>query len=173
MVSVVAGANHTLFIKSDGGLWAMGLNNWGQIGDCTIDWPYRPEQIVSNDVVAVTAGYSGSLFLKKDGSLWGMGINWGSDYGEGIEFQSKCPTQIFGANNSALVAGYYYNAQLRTCVSIWAGKFNNNPAGVSSVDNKTGLQPMVASLPESNLITIELLKDGNVRLTYSGNAGTN
>ncbi len=173
VVSVAAGANHTLFVKNDGSLWAMGLNDWGQIGDCTIDWPYRPEQIVSNNVVAVTAGYTGSLFLKKDGSLWGMGINWGSDYGEGIEFSSKCPVQIFAANTSALVAGYYYNAQLKTCASIWAGKFNNNPAGVSSANNKNGLQSSAASLPGYNLITIELLANGDVRLTCFGNAGVN
>jgi alpha-tubulin suppressor-like RCC1 family protein len=173
VVSIAAANGHSLFIKSDGSLWAMGLNDWGQIGDCTIDWPYRPKQIVSNNVVAVTAGYSGTLFLKKDGSLWGMGINWGSDYGEGIEFQSECPTQIFAANNSALVAGYYYNAQLKTYSSIWAGKFNNSLAGVSSASDKSGLRLMVASLPGSNLITIELLKDGDVRLTYSGNAGIN
>ena len=173
VVSVAAAHGHTLFIKRDGSLWTMGLNDWGQIGDCSIDWRYRPEQIVSNNVVTVAAGYSGSLFLKKDGSLWGMGINWFSDYGEGIEFQSHCPTQILAANNSALVAGYYYNAQLKTCASIWAGKFNNNPAIVGSVDSKAGLASSVASLAGYNLITIEQLKDGNVRLTYSGNAGVN
>lgn len=173
VVSVAAARSHTLFIKSDGSLWTMGLNNRGQLGDCSTRWRYRPAPIVSNHVVAVAAGYSGSLFLKKDGSLWGMGINWGSDYGEGIEFHSKCPTQIFPANNSALVAGYYYNAQLKTCASIWAGKFNNNPPMVKSADSKAALASSVATLPGSNLITIEQLEDGNVRLTYSGNAGAN
>jgi hypothetical protein len=173
VVSVAAAHGHTLFIKRDGSLWSMGLNDWGQIGDCSINWRYRPEQIVSNNVVAVAAGRSGSLFLKNDGSLWGMGINWGSDYGEGIEFQSHCPTQIFVTNNSALVAGYYYNAQLKTCASIWAGKFNNNPAIVGTAGSKAGLASSVASLPGYNLITIEQLKDGKVRLTYSGNAGAN
>ena len=177
VVSVVAGANHTLFIKSDGSLWAMGLNDWGQIGDCTIDWPYHPEQIVSNNVVAVTAGYSGSLFLKKDGSLWAMGINWNSDYGEGIEFgvnsDAKCPTQIFAPNKSAIIAGYYYNAQLKTCVNIWAGKFNNTPANLESASGKTTLASSGANLPGYNLIIIELLTSGDVRLTYSGDAGVN
>jgi len=173
VVSVAAAHGHTLFIKSDGSLWAMGLNDWGQIGDCSIDWRYRPEQIVSNNVVAITAGYSGSLFLKKDGSLWGMGINWGSDYGEGIEFHSRCPTQIFAGNSPAPVAGYYYNAQLKTCASIWAGKFNNNPAIVGSAGSKAGPASSIASLPGYNLLTIEPLKDANVRLTYSGNAGAN
>ena len=170
VVSIAAAHGHSLFIKSDGSLWAMGLNDWGQIGDGTIDWPHRPEQIVSNNVVAITAGYSGSLFLKQDGSLWGMGINWGSDYGEGIEFHSRCPTQIFAAHNSASVANYYYNAQLKTYASIWAGQFNNNPIFTGSAGSKAGYNPSAASLAGDNLITIELLNQGAVRLTYSGEA---
>jgi alpha-tubulin suppressor-like RCC1 family protein len=171
VISVAAGARHTLYVKNDGSLWAMGENGFGKLGDCTSKWAYRPEQIVSSNVVAVAAGDDGSLFLKKDGSLWGMGINWGSDYGEGIEFSSKCPTQIFAPNKSALVAGYYYNAQLKTCASIWAGKFNNNPAGVSAANKEVGLQSSITSFPGYNLIIIELLANGDVRLTYSGDAG--
>jgi hypothetical protein len=172
VVSVAAANGHSLFIKSDGSLWAMGLNQWGQIGDCTIDWAYTPKQIVSNNVVALAAGESGSLFLKKDGSLWGMGINWGSDYGVGIEFKSRCPTQIFAPNNSALVAGYYYNTQLKTCVSVWAGKFNS-ATGTSAAKIKSGIQSGAASFPGYSLITVELLENGDVRLSYSGSAGLN
>jgi alpha-tubulin suppressor-like RCC1 family protein len=177
VVSMAAAHYQSFFIKSNGSLWAMGLNDFGQIGDCTIDWSYRPKQIVSDNVVAVTAGESGTLFLKKDGSLWAMGINWGTDYGEGIEFgvesDAKCPTQIFAPNKSAIVAGYYYNAQLKTYANIWAGKFNNTPANLESVSSKTALASSGASLPGYNLITIELLKNGDVRLTYSGDAGVN
>ena len=176
VVSMAAAHYQSFFIKSDGSLWAMGLNDFGQIGDCTINWPCRPKQIVSNNVVAVTAGESGTLFLKKDGSLWAMGINWGTDYGEGIEFgiesDAKCPTQIFAPNKPAIVAGYYYNAQLKTCANIWAGKFNNTPANLESASGKTTLASSGAILPGYNLITIELLKNGDVRLTYSGDAGS-
>lgn len=172
-VTAIAAAHYqSLFIKHDGSLWAMGLNQSGQLGDCTIDWRHYPEQIVSSNVVAVTAGDSGSLFLKNDGSLWGMGINWGTDYGEGIEFDSKCPTQVFAANNSAMVAGYYYSVQLKACVSVWAGKFNNS-TGATTAHNKLSLRSGVVSLPGYNLITVEPLKNGDVRLTYSGSAGAN
>jgi hypothetical protein len=177
VVAITAAHYQSYFIKSDGSLWAMGLNDWGQIGDCTIDWAYHPKQIVSNDVVAVTAGYSGTLFLKKDGSLWGMGISWGSDYGEGIEFgidsRARCPTQIFAPNKSGIVAGYYYNAQLKTCANLWAGKFNNTPANLVATTGKTTIADSGASLPGYNLITIEQLAGGDVRLTYSGEAGIN
>ena len=177
VVSMTAAHYQSYFIKRDGSLWAMGLNDWGQIGDCTIDWVYHPKQIVSNNVVAVTAGQSGTLFLKQDGSLWAMGINWGTDYGEGIEFgiesNAKCPIQIFAPNKSAIVAGYYYNAQLKSYANIWAGKFNNTPANLESASGKTALASSGAILPGYNLIKIELLKNGDARLTYSGDAGVN
>jgi len=103
-----------------------------------------------------------------------MGINWHSDYGEGIQFSSECPTQIFGANNSALVAEYYYNAKFKCCASIWADNFNNNNQPNRSVAaSKAKSVSSGVSPPGYNLITIELLKDGNVRLTYLGNAGVN
>ncbi len=181
VVSVAAGDGHTLIIKRDGSLWATGENNAGQLGDGGPIWVYRPKQTVANDVVAATAGRLGSLFLKKDGSLWGMGVNWGSDFGEGIEFDFRFPTQIFAGNNSSVVAGSYYNARLKTCASIWAAQFNNNPGALGPVGNQTepgptgniGLASSSAGLPGYNLITIEQLTDGKVRLTYSGNAGAN
>lgn len=172
VIAVAAAHYQSYFIKSDGSLWAMGLNDWGQIGDCTIDWPYHPKQIVSNNVVAVTAGYSGAMFLKKDGSLWAMGINWHNNYGEGIEFDSRCPTQIFSSTNSAIVAGYYYNARLKTCVNLWAGKFNSTPFNLSAA-SATVLTANGASLPGYNLIAIEQLTGGDVRLSYTGEAGVN
>jgi hypothetical protein len=172
VVSVAAAHYQSLCIKSDGSLWGMGLNNFGQIGDCTIDWPYIPKQVVSNDVVAVIAGDMGTMFLKHDGSLWAMGINWLTDYGEGIEFNSQCPEQIVAPNKAAIVAGYYYNARLKTCASIGAGKFRSSTEA-SAANNKDGLRPSVASLPGYNLIAVEPLKNGDVRLTYFGNADVN
>ena len=35
VASVSAGYNHTLFVKTDGTLWAMGRNDFGQLGDGT------------------------------------------------------------------------------------------------------------------------------------------
>ena len=39
---------HSLFIKSDGSLWAMGNNNYGQLGDGTTTQRSSPVQIVSS-----------------------------------------------------------------------------------------------------------------------------
>jgi hypothetical protein len=50
------GGYHSLFIKSDGSLWAMGLNEQGGLGDGTYDNSYRPEQIVGPYNQIQTAG---------------------------------------------------------------------------------------------------------------------
>jgi hypothetical protein len=36
-----------LFIKSDGSLWAMGFNEYGELGDGQLDNTNRPEQLVA------------------------------------------------------------------------------------------------------------------------------
>ena len=77
VVAVGAGAAHSAFIKTDGSLWVMGRNQFGQI-NCTGVSTNRPTQILSSGVVAVSAGGNYNLFIKSDGTLWGMGADdWG------------------------------------------------------------------------------------------------
>ncbi len=61
VTKIAAGAYHSLFLKSDGSLWAMGNNRYGQLGDGTYGVPpyngtNRPEQIVASNVTAIAAG---------------------------------------------------------------------------------------------------------------------
>ena len=98
MTKVAEGWGHSLFLKSDGSLWAMGYNAFGQLGDGTYgtNAPYgtnRPEQIVSNGVTAIAAS-DWSLFVKSDGSLWGMGLNDLGQLGDGSYNDTNRPQQI-------------------------------------------------------------------------------
>ena len=55
--TVTTGAEHTLFIKPDGTLWAWGYNFAGQLGDGTAMDKHTPVQVGSStDWAAVTAG---------------------------------------------------------------------------------------------------------------------
>jgi Regulator of chromosome condensation (RCC1) repeat len=79
-----SGSEHSLFLKSDGSLWAMGDNGRGQLGDGTFSNTNRPEQIVASGVMTIAAGVYHSLFLKSDGSLWAMGDNSYGNFGDGF-----------------------------------------------------------------------------------------
>ena len=45
VTAIDGGYQHGLFVKSDGSLWAMGYNEYGQLGDDTYNNTNRPEQI--------------------------------------------------------------------------------------------------------------------------------
>jgi alpha-tubulin suppressor-like RCC1 family protein len=81
VTKITGGEYHSLFLKSDGSLWSMGTNQYGQLGDGTYNNTNRPEQIVATNVTAIAAGGSHSLFLKSDGSLWAMGDNQSGELG--------------------------------------------------------------------------------------------
>jgi hypothetical protein len=85
VTAISVGDYHSLFMKSDGSLWAMGANGYGELGDGHfvndgVDPIYGtnsdvPEEIVPGSVTALAAGGNGSLFVQSDGSLWGMGAD--------------------------------------------------------------------------------------------------
>jgi len=64
VTKVATGENDTLFLKSDGSLWGMGLNSYGELGDGTTVEQDNPEQIVPSGVTAMAVGAFHSLFLK-------------------------------------------------------------------------------------------------------------
>ncbi|MCX6896338.1 MAG: hypothetical protein NTZ16_12735 [Verrucomicrobia bacterium] len=95
VTAIAAGANHSLFLKSNGSLWVMGDNSNGELGDGTNNSTNRPEQIVASGVIAIAAGqYHHSLFLKSDGSLWAMGWNYYGQLGDGTTSNTNRPEQI-------------------------------------------------------------------------------
>ncbi len=96
-------AKHSLFLQSDGSLWAMGFNGYGQLGDGTLNNTNRPEQIVAGGTTAIAAGVDYSFFLKSDGSLWAMGFNGDGELGDGYLSQSPLPEQIFPAPQPVLL----------------------------------------------------------------------
>jgi alpha-tubulin suppressor-like RCC1 family protein len=115
VTQVAAGFYHTLFVESDGSLWAMGYNNYGQLGDGTTNDSHVPKLIVASNVVAVAAGGYHSLFITSEGNLWAMGWNQNGQLGDGTAFDQHNPEQItFNHGVTAIAAGDYHSLYLKT-----------------------------------------------------------
>ena len=132
VTKVAAGGEHSLFLKSDGSLWAMGENAEGQLGDGTYNNTNRPEQIVATNVMAIAAGSDHSLFLKRDGSLWAMGYNGYGELGDGTYgtapyYATNRPELIVASNVTAIAAGGSHSLFLMSDGSLWA--MGNNQYG--------------------------------------------
>ncbi len=67
---------HTVALKSNGTLWAWGLNIDGQFGDGTNEMKYSPVQIGSaTDWTSISTGCRHTVAFKSNGSLWAWGYN--------------------------------------------------------------------------------------------------
>jgi uncharacterized protein YjdB len=117
--------NHTLAIKTDGSLWAWGVNNFGQLGDGTNTDRFTPVRIgAANDWAAVSAGQYHTMAIKADGSLWGWGANDRSqieDYSYNWNSRDKLTPVRIGAANDwvAVEAGEYSTMALKADGSLW------------------------------------------------------
>jgi alpha-tubulin suppressor-like RCC1 family protein len=88
-----AGAAHSLILKTDGTLWACGLNYLGQLGDGTTTNRLAPVHIM-NDVQDMAAGDYHSVVLKTDRSVWCFGSNDWGQLGDSTETSRPTPVKI-------------------------------------------------------------------------------
>jgi len=117
-VTAAAGGMHSLFVKADGTLWAMGGNSYGQLGIGTTESTNRPVFVASNVLVAAAGRYH-SLFVKADGTLWAMGYNGYGGLGDGTKTSANVPIRV-ASNVVAIAAGYYHSLFVKTDGTLWA-----------------------------------------------------
>jgi alpha-tubulin suppressor-like RCC1 family protein len=122
ITAVAAGDDHSLYMKSDGSLWAIGYNGYGQLGDGTNTNRNTPVQ-VDTDVKAVAAGYNHSLYVKSDGSLWAVGYNYYGQLGNGTNTSRSTPVQV-DTDVKAVAAGGDYSLYVKSDGSLWAMGYN-------------------------------------------------
>jgi hypothetical protein len=176
VTAIAAGTYHSLFLMSDGSLWATGYNELGQLGDGTYNDTNQPEQIVASDVTAIAAGAAHSLFLKSDGSLWAMGENVYGELGDGTTNNTNLPEQIVGSNVTAVAAGNGHSLFLKSDGSPWAMGYNyHGELGDGTYNNTNRPKQIVAGPPGYgvNRMSIQLLSGGDVCSYFGGIVGTN
>jgi len=176
VTAIAGGVTHSLFLKSDGSLWAMGDNQFGELGDGTYNNAFRPERIVTNGVTAIAAGGGSSLFVKSDGSLWAMGYNafgqlGDGTYGTAAPYGTNRPEQIVASGVTAIAAGGEFSLFVKSDGSLWAMGYNYYGQLGDGTYNWTNRPEQI--LAAYNQISIQLLSSGDVLLSFVGIAGAN
>jgi alpha-tubulin suppressor-like RCC1 family protein len=182
VTAIAAGIGHSLFLKSDGSLWAMGWNAYGALGDGTSGASAktnRPEQIVAGGVTAIAAGYYHSLFLKSGGSLWAMGNNEFGQLGDGTSgsgVKAVIPKQIVASNVTAIAAGNSHSLFLKSDGSLWAmGRNYDGELGDGTYSGTNRPKQVVASnvtaIAAGESHTLFLKSDGSLWATGWNNYG--
>lgn len=179
--SVSAGAYHTLaleFVTGGSRLMGWGLNQFGQLGDNTVNPKNIPTQI-GTDVnwQTVVTGYFHSLAKKTTGTLWAWGYNGDYQLGSGNTIDIHFPTQITTDTNwqGVLSAGFYHSMIKKTDGTLWTwGRNTYGELGSASLVYTSIPKQMGTATNWGNIISassgfsLALRQDGTLNSWGSG-----
>jgi len=130
VVSVAAGASHSLVLKSDGSMLAWGSNSNGQLGNANTTDSSTPltVQVLSSGVSAIAAGSAHSLALK-GGIVYAWGSNSSGQLGLGSTQYYSVPQAVTKLSGSVIAiasnADATFSMALKSDGTVW-GWGNNN-----------------------------------------------
>jgi hypothetical protein len=130
----VSTTRHTVYLRSDGTVWAWGSNSNGQLGNGATTDSHIPVPVSGAsgllNVIGVAAGYNHAVALVNGGVIWVWGSNSNGQLGNGTTTDSSIPVQVGGlANIMTVAAGNAFTVALRNDAlssSVWAWGGNNN-----------------------------------------------
>jgi hypothetical protein len=163
IVDIDAGICFSLALKSDGSVWAWGVNDRGQIGIEIFPKSNVPVQVTGlSDIIAIDAGGYHSLALKSDGTVWAWGWNRYGQLGKvtSSDYSSRA-IQVVGITDvTAVSAGSYNSLGLKSDGTVWS-------LG-STVTQVTGID-MVVAIESGENHNLALKSDGSV-WAWGGNS---
>jgi alpha-tubulin suppressor-like RCC1 family protein len=180
--SIAAYGAAALALKSDGTVWAWGLNTGGIFGDGgKASLSASPVQVPGlTDVVAIAAGERTGYALRSDGTVWAWGYGGYGEIGDGeIHEESVLPKQIPGLSGiTAIGAGSDFALAVRSdeTVVAWGGNVNGTLGNGSTANNS--LEPVqvsgltsVTEVAGDSADGYALKSDGTVRAWGLGQTG--
>jgi len=105
-------------VKTDGTIWAWGINLNGRLGDNTVIERSSPVQIGAlTNWSKVSAGNNSISAIKADGTMWGWGRNNNGQIGDNTIADRSSPVQIGALTDWIQTAtGWFFTVALRGVV---------------------------------------------------------
>jgi alpha-tubulin suppressor-like RCC1 family protein len=128
VIQVAAGVNHSLALKSDGSVWATGMNECGELGDGTVEQSNIWKCVMTSGASQIAAGTHYSLALKLDGSVWATGYNKEGQLGDGSTTNRATWDCVMpaGSNVVYLAAGGLHSLALKADGSVLSTGFGSS-----------------------------------------------
>jgi len=126
VVTVSAGARHSLATTADGAAWSWGSGGFGQLGhgdQQSQPLPKKVEAFAGRRVVAVSAGYSHNLAITADGAMWSWGSGGVGQLGHGDMQGQPLPKKIetfAGRRVVAVSAGDRHSIAITADGAVWS-----------------------------------------------------
>ena len=121
-ISVSAGENHTVALRSDNTFWIWGDGRDGQLGVEGYGVREAPTPVKpGTEWQVVSAGQRHTVALRADGTIWAWGYNIRRQLGQGMEqVGTNTPVQVGTDSDWVYVtAGWEYNMAIRADGSLW------------------------------------------------------
>ncbi len=120
--AVAAGTYHSVVLRADGTVWAVGENSSGQLGDGTTTRRTTPVAVAGLTGVlrSVAAGSYFSLAVRADGTVVAWGANAQGQLGDGTQTARSLPTMVPGLSGIvAVAAGELHGVALSSAGQVW------------------------------------------------------
>ena len=126
--AIACGYAHSIALRNDGTVWALGDNAYGQLGDETTTQSLTPVQVSGlSGITTIACGESNSLAIKNDGTVWTWGDNSNGQQGDGTTTNKTKAEQVSGLSGiTAIKCGYGHCLVLKTDGTAWAWGYNSN-----------------------------------------------
>ena len=180
VVTIGSGVQPSAYaVKSDGTVWAWGINSSGQLGNNTTTNSSVPVQVSGlTGVTAITAGQYAAYALKSDGTVWAWGHGSWGELGNGLATASLVPVQVSITGVTAIGTIGKSLFAIKSDGTLWAwgpnssGEFGNNTTTQSNtpIQVLTGVRS-VATEDNGYDATLVAKTDGTVWASGYNNYG--
>ncbi|MCL2788351.1 MAG: Ig-like domain-containing protein [Micrococcales bacterium] len=171
--AIAAGNASVYALDVNGGVWAWGQNDYGELGNGNTTLQTRPVQVQAASgtlpvITAIAAGRYTGYALDEDGGMWAWGRGDDGELGNDTTTDSSRAVQVKAASGTlprfaTIAAGFHAGYAVDDKCGIWAWGFNS--------DGQLGDGTTTRSLTPLEVVGIPLASTvGNV--TFAGVAGT-